>query len=179
MISDAISHCFQVYKVTIPSCMTRSANWKLAPTIQSYGGYHRSDSSSIQQNQPIASLNLLMVRLQVTGVLFSELIPTVTISSSDFTPMELTLQPDNLQQSSSPFSLGITTVFCDGHFLKLFISAFGISWTHSMRGRKRFNPHKNLPSDDQRLPSRMKLSPLPSTNSFHILNFLAKLMDIL
>ena len=41
------------------------------------------------------------------------------------------------------FSLGTTMVFYDGHFLKLFISASGTSWTHSMRGRKRVNPHEN------------------------------------
>ena len=105
--------------LTTPSCMTRFANWKLALTIQSNGGCHRSDSSSIQRNQPIASLNLLMTRLQVTGALFSELIPMATISSFNFTLMELTLQPDILQQSSSPFSLVTTTVFYDGHFSKV------------------------------------------------------------
>ena len=109
--------------------MTTFANWKLAPTIQFYGGYHQYDSSSIQRSQPIASLNLLMIRLHVAGALFSELIPMATISSSDFSHMVLILQPDNLQHLSSPFSLGITTVFYDGHFLKLFISAFGISGT--------------------------------------------------
>ena len=163
--------------LTTPSCMTRFANWKLALTIKSYGGCHRSDSSSIQRNQPIASLNLLMTRLQVTGALFSELIPMATISSSNFTLMELTLQPDILQQSSSPFSLVTTTVFYDGHFLKSFILASGTSLTRSMHGHRLFNPHKSPPSDDQPRSSRMMLSLLPSTNSFHILNFLAKLKD--
>ena len=177
MTSHVRSHYSQAYKVITPFCMTRFANWKLAPTMQSYGGYHGYDSSSIEQNPPIASLNLLMIRLLVTGVLFSELTPMATISSSDFTLMELILQPDNLQPSS-PFFLGTTMVFYDGHFLKLFISASGTSWTDSMRGHKRFNPHKNALSDDQHLLSRMKLSLLTSTNTSRILNFSAKLADV-
>ena len=44
-----------------------------------------------------------MMKLQVTGVLFSELIPVAMISSFDFTLMELTPQPDNLQPSSLLF----------------------------------------------------------------------------
>ena len=118
-----------------------------------------------------------MIRLQVTGVLFSKLIPLATISSSNFTIMEFILQPDNLQHSSSPFPLGTTMVFYVGHFLKLFILASGTSWTHSMRRRKRFNPHSNPHSDDQPLLSRMKHSLLPSTNTSHIPNFSAKLTD--
>ena len=96
------------------------------------------DSAKSAQRQS----NLLRIKLQVTGALFSELIPMPTISSSNFTLMELILQPDNLQPSSSPFSLGTSVVFYAGHFLKLFILASGISWTHSMRGRKEFNPHR-------------------------------------
>ena len=41
------------------------------------------------------------------------------------------------------FFPGTTMVLYDGHFLKLFILASGTSWTHSMRGRKQFSPHKN------------------------------------
>ena len=160
-------------------CMTRFANWKPAATTQSYGGYHRYDSSSIQQNQPNASLNLLLIKLLVTGVLFSELISMAEISSSDFTLMELTPQPDNLQPSSLPFFLGTTTVFYVGLFLKLVILASATSLTHSMRGCKRCNPHKNPPSDEQHLLSRMTHSLLPSTNTSHTLNFSAKLMDTL
>ena len=179
MISHARSHCSQAYKVTTPSCMTRFANWKLALTIQSYGGYHRHDSSSIQQNQPIANLNLSMIKLQVTGALFFELILMAIISSSVFTLMGLTQRQDNLQPSSSPSPLGTTTVSYDGHFLRLFILASGTSWTHSMRRRKLFNPHKSPRSDDQHLLSRMTHSPLPSTNTSPILNYSAKLMDML
>ena len=120
MISHVRSQYSQAYKVITPFCMTRFANWKLAPTIQSYGGYHRYGSSSIQQNQPIASLNLLMIRRQVSGALFSELINMATVSSSDFNFMELILEPDILQHSSSSSSLGTTMVFYDGHFLSLF-----------------------------------------------------------
>ena len=119
--SHVRSHYFRAYKIINPFCMTRLASWKPAPLIQSYGGYHRYDSSSIQQNQPIASLNLLMIKVQVTGVLFSEPIPMAIFSSSDFALMALTLQPDILPPSTSPFSLGTTMVFYDGHFLKLFI----------------------------------------------------------
>ena len=173
------SHCSQAYKVTTPSCMTRFVNWKLALTIQSYGGCHQCDSSSIQQNQPIANLNPLMTKLQATGALCFELIPMAIISLSDFTLLALTQQQDNLQPSSLPFFLETTTVSYDGHFLKLFILASGTSWTHSMCGRKRLNPHKNPPSDDQPLLSRTTHSPLPSTNSSHILNYSAKLMDML
>ena len=171
------SHNSQAYKVITPSCLTRFATWKLAPTIQSYGGYHRYDSSSTQQNQPIASLNFLMIRLQVTGELLSELIPMATILSSSFTLMEMILRPDNLLPSSLPFFLGTTTVFYDGHCLKLFILVSGTSQTHSTLGHKRFNPHNNPLSDDQPLLSRMKHSLLPSTNTSHIPNFSAKLMD--
>ena len=62
---------------------------------------------------------------------------------------------------------------------KLFISVSGTSWTHSMRGRKRFNPQKNPLSVDQHLLSRMTPSLLPSTNTSPILNFSAKLTDML
>ena len=159
--------------------MTRFVNWKLALIIQFYGGYHRYDSSSIQQNQHIANLNLSMIRLPVTGALFCELIPMGTISLSDFTLMGLTRQQDNLQPSSLPFFLETTTVFCDGHSLKLFISASVTSLTRLMLGHKRFNPRKNPPSNDQHLLSRMMHSLLLSTNTSHILNFSAKLMDML
>ena len=125
MTSHARSHYSQAYKVITLFCMTRFAYWKPAPTIQFYGGYHRCDSSSIQQSQPIASLNLLVIRLQVTGALFSDLIPMATISSSDFTLMELLLQPDISPPSSSLFFLGTTTDFYDGHFPKFFILASG------------------------------------------------------
>ena len=123
MTSHVRSHYSQACKVITPFYKTRFANWKLAPTIQSYGGYHRYDSSSIQQNQPIASLNLLMIKLLVNGALFFELITMATISSSDFTLLGLTQQQDILQPSSSPFSVGTAMVSYDGHFLKLFILA--------------------------------------------------------
>ena len=77
------------------------------------------------------------------------------------------------------FSLETMTVFCGGHFLKLFISASGISLIHLMRGRKRFHLQMNRPSDDQHLLSRMTHSLLPSTNTSHILNVSAKLTDTL
>ena len=120
-----------------------------------------------------------MIKLQVIGARFSELIPMATISPFDFTPMELTQQQDNLQPSSSPFSLETTTVFCDGHFLKLFISVFGTSLIRSIRGRKRSNPLKNYPLDDRHLLSRMMHSLLPSTSISHIPNSSAKLMATL
>ena len=111
--------------------------------------------------------------------LFSELIPMAIISSSDFILMGSTQQQDNSRPSSLPFSLETMLVFYDGHFLKLFISASGTTLTRLMLGRKQFNPHKNLPSDNQHLLSRMTHSLLPSTNTSHILNFSAKLMDML
>ena len=121
--------------------MTTFANWKLARKVLSYDGYSRLDLYSTQQNQPIAKLNLL-IKLWVTVALLSELIPMAIIFSSDFTLMELTQQQDKLQPSSLPFSLGTTTAFYDGQFLKLFISASGTSRTHSMGGRKREPPFR-------------------------------------
>ena len=100
-----------------------------------------------------------------------EFIPLGKISSSDSTLMEMTLPQDNLRPSSSPFSLGTRMVSYDGHFLKLFISASGTSWTHSIRRRKRFNPHENPAWDDQHYLSRTTHSLLPSRNISHILNF--------
>ena len=180
MISHARSHCSQAYKVTTPSVLydkirqlEAGSNITILWRIQSVRFIFDSAKSAI------ANLNLLVIKLQVTGALFFELIPMAIISSSDFNLMGLTQRQDNLQPSSSPSSLGTTTVSYDGHFLKLFILASGTSWTHSMRGRKLFNPHKNPRSNDQHLLSRMTHSPLPSTNTSHILNYSAKLMDML
>ena len=87
--------------------------------------------------------------------------------------------PYGIDLTAGHFSLGTTLVVFVGHSLNLLISASGTSWTHSMRRRKRFNPRKNPPSDDQPLLSRMTHSLLPSTNTSYILNFSAKLTDTL
>ena len=63
-----------------------------------------------------------MIRLQVTGAPFFELIPMAIISLSDFTIIGLTQQQDNLKPSSLPFSLETMTVFYDGHFLVIHLS---------------------------------------------------------
>ena len=119
MISHVRSHHSQAYKAITPFCMTRFANWKLAPTIQSYGDYQKQDSSSIQQNQPTANLNLLMVKPPVIGALFFEIIPMAIISSSDITLIGSTQQQENLQPSYLPFSLKTVTVFLRWPFPKV------------------------------------------------------------
>ena len=111
MISHVRGHYSQAYKVITPFCMTRFANYKLASIIQSYGGYHRWDLFSTQQNQPITNLNLSLINLQVSRAPFFELIPMAIISLFDFTLTELTQQQGILQPSFLSFSVGTTMIF--------------------------------------------------------------------
>ena len=179
MTSHVRSHYSQAYKVITPFCMTRFANWKLAPTIQSFGGYHRYDSSSFQQNQHIASLNLLMMRLPVTGVLFSELIPMATKSSSNFTLMELVLQPDNLQHSSSTFFPGDYDGLLRWPFRKVIHLSLRDqldslnAWTQTIQPTKEpfFRRRTSSPKNEA--------FAVTFTNTSHILKFSAKLTDTL
>jgi len=175
MITSVRSHSSEAYKVITPFCMTRLFNWKLAPIIQSYGGYHHKDLSSIQQNQPIANLDLLMIKLPFSGALFFKLIHMATISSLWNKHSSRTVCDSQL----SLFPWGLRWSF-----------TMALSESYSSQSPERAKPTQCVdannstqtrtppPSGDQRLLARMRHSLSPSINTSHILNFSAKLMDI-
>ena len=121
--------------------MTRFVNQKLVPLMLFYGEHPQWVFSSILQNQLTASL--LIKYVMVIGVQFYAFIPMGIISSSDFTLMELTVQPANLQLSSLLFSLETTMVSYGRHFLRWFISVSRTTWIHSLCGGKLFNLDEN------------------------------------
>ena len=163
------------YRVNTPFYVTRFVNCKLVPLILFYGGCPHWYLSSIHQNQPTANLELLVIRVQVTGALSLKLVLMGTISPSDFNLWNGNGHRTIWDPHLRLFPLGTTMVFYDGHSLNLFTSTSGTSWTHSMRGRKTFNPHVSRPSEGQHPLSRMTHSLLPSTITSQTLNFSTKL----
>ena len=144
----------------------------------SCGGYHQWDLSSTQQNQPTANLNLLMIKLQVTGALFSELIPTAIISLSNFTLMDWHSSKTMCNPHSCLFP-GDYDGLLRWPFPKVIHLSFRDQLDPLNAWTQKSQPTREPPSDNRPLLSRTTHSLLSSTNTSHILNFSAKLTDTL